>query len=193
MARKTGYALVLALALAGCVSLGPKIPPQLLTLTAQRVAEAGSGLQGQARTAIAVQEPAAAQKLQVTRVPVQIDAATLAYLKDASWVERPTRLFQRLLGETLRAEGKRLVMSGTDLEYTAATQLAGELVEMGYDAASSSVVVRYDAVLQLPGGEVRTRRFEAIESGVAHTAAAVGPALNRAANTVASEVAGWVG
>ena len=64
---------------------------------------------------------------------------------------------------------------------------------MGYDAASGSVVVRYDAVLQTPDGKVRTRRFENRVPGVEPEAAAVGPALNEAANEVAGEVADWVG
>jgi cholesterol transport system auxiliary component len=40
---------------------------------------------------------------------------------------------------------------------------------------------------------VETRRFEAIEPGVAPEAEAVAPALNRAANSVARQVADWVG
>jgi cholesterol transport system auxiliary component len=55
------------------------------------------------------------------------------------------------------------------------------------------VVVRYDAVLQTPDGRVQSRRFESRVSGVAAESAAVGPALNDAANRVAGEVADWVG
>jgi cholesterol transport system auxiliary component len=63
---------------------------------------------------------------------------------------------------------------------------------MGYDAASSSAVVRFDAVRIDREGKVTTRRFEARETGVVAEAKAVGAALNVAANRVAAEVADWV-
>ena len=183
----------LALALAGCVSLSPDPPESLLTLTAARTAPAGAAVSGEAATALAVIEPATDQRLNTVRVPVQVSDSDLAYLKDATWVEKPARLFQRLLSETIRSGGSRLVVAEGDLGYTAATKLSGRLLDMGYDAASDSVVVRYDAVLVTPDGKVRTRRFESRMSDVEPKADAVGPALNDAANAVAGEVAAWVG
>ena len=180
-------------ALAGCVSLGPKTPPQLLTLTPARTAPAGAVATGQATTALAVVEPGTDQRLAVTRVPVQVTDASVAYLQDAVWVEKPSRLFQRLLGETIRARGGRLVVNQGDLGYAAATKLSGQLLDMGYDVASGSVVVRFDAMLQTPDGQVKTKRFENRVSGVPADAVSVGPALNQAANAVAAEVAEWVG
>ena len=41
-------------------------------------------------------------------------------------------------------------------------------------------------------GDVATRRFEAVEPGVAPKTAQLGPALNRAANDVAKQVADWM-
>ena len=55
------------------------------------------------------------------------------------------------------------------------------------------MVVRFDAVLQMPSGQILTQRFESVVSGVAPDAIAVGPALNQAANDVAMQVAEWVG
>jgi cholesterol transport system auxiliary component len=182
-----------ALALAGCVSLSPDPPESLLTLSALRTAPVGATASGEAASALAVVEPDTDQRLNVVRVPVQTSDSTLAYLKDAVWVEKPTRLFQQLLSETIRAGGSRLVVAEGELGYTAATKLSGRLLDMGYDALSGSVIVRYDAVLQTPDGQVRTRRFESRVSGVEADAAAVGPALNDAANRVAGEVADWVG
>ena len=63
---------------------------------------------------------------------------------------------------------------------------------MGYDPVTSSVVVRYEAIHTRDDGRVMSRRFEAREEGILAEAASVGPALNEAANTVASEVAAWV-
>jgi cholesterol transport system auxiliary component len=189
----TATVLALALGLSGCISFGAEPPERLLSLTAARTAAAGTAVSGAAESGVAVLEPAAPQRLTVTRVPVQVDASGVAYLKDAQWVERPARLFQRLLSETIQAGGRRLVVGDTDLQYAAATKLSGQLLDMGYDAPSSSAVVRFDAVLQMPDGQVRTRRFESIVPGIAADAAAVGPALNDAANRVAGEIADWVG
>jgi len=182
----------LALTLAGCVSLTPDPPDSLLTLTASRTAPAGATAAGEPASALAVIEPGADQRLNVVRVPVQTSDSTIAYLKDAVWVEKPARLFQQLLSETIRAGGSRLVVGEGDFGYAAATKLSGRLLDMGFDASSGSVVVRFDAVLQTPDGKVQTKRFENRVSGVAPDAASVGPALNQAANAVAAEVADWV-
>ena len=182
----------LALLLAGCVSLSPDPPESLLTLTPARTAPAGATMRGEAATALAVIEPDTDQRLNVVRVPVLTSDSTLAYLQDAIWVEKPARLVQRLLAETIRAGGTRLVVDEGDLGYSAATKLSGRLLDMGYDASSGSVVVRFDGTLQTPDGKVQTRRFENRVDGVEPKAAAVGPALNQAANAVAAEVADWV-
>ena len=193
MLKKALLPASLALALAGCVSLTPTPPESLLTLTPARTAPAGAAVSGEAATALAVIEPATDQRLNVVRVPVQTSDSSLAYLKDAVGVEKPTRLFQGLLAETIRSGGSRLVVGEGDFGYAAATKLSGRLLDMGYDAASDSVVVRYDAVLVTPDGKVRTRRFESRMTDVEPKADSVGPALNDAANAVAGEVAAWVG
>jgi cholesterol transport system auxiliary component len=55
------------------------------------------------------------------------------------------------------------------------------------------VIVQFDGALSTAGGNrVETRRFTASVPADG-TAATVGPALNRAANQVATEVAGWIG
>ena len=200
--RTTQFAATLvvlagALALQGCIRTGVKLPPQLMTLTATTAAPAGAALSGPVSGAIIVAEPETDRRLAVQRVPVQVDAATLAYLQKAAWVERPARLFQSLLAETLRVRGSRMVFEAGDTDTRGATQLSGRLVDMGYDARSRSVVVRFDAVLENSGrtekGVLATRRFEAVVPGVRPDAEAVAPALNRAANDVAGQVADWVG
>ena len=192
MLTKALLPATLALLLAGCVSLSPDPPASLLTLTAARAAPAGATSAGAAANALAVIEPDSDQRLNAVRVPVQTSDSTLAYLQDAVWVEKPTRLFQQLLSETIRAGGSRLVVDEGALGYSAATKLSGRLLDMGYDASSGSVVVRFDGVLQMPDGTVQTRRFENRVTGVAPEAVSVGPALNDAANAVAGEVADWV-
>ncbi len=192
--------LAASLALSGCVSLGASDPPEsLLTLSSTASAPAGSGAatgeEGSAG-AIAVMTPETPAKLDVLRVPVQVSDTSIAYLQEAVWVEKPARLFRRLLGETLRTrsgdDGAVLILDSDDTPTPASHVVRGTLIEMTYDAPSSSVVVLYDAVVSDGKGKVISRRFEAREDGVPAETAFVGPALNRAANRVAGEVADWV-
>ena len=195
MIRKARWfaAAAAARALTGCMSLGKEPPDQLLNLTAASPAPAGTAASGNVDAALAILDLQAPQKLNVTRVPVVMDGSSLAYLKDAEWVEKPADLFGRLLADTLRAKGNRLVVSGTDLEYAAATKLSGTLAAMEYDASRGAAVVRFDAVLQTGDSQILTRRFESEVTGVSAEARPVGEALNRAANDVAGQVAEWVG
>lgn len=183
--------MVAALMLTGCVSFGGEVPENLLTLTPDMSAPAGSGHSGSRENAIAIHEPEVPAEIDVLRVPVRVDSVRIAYLKDATWVEKPARLFRRLLAETVRVRTDRLVIDGDDPSLFAESHLRGALREFGYDAVRSAVVVRYDAVRQTGDGRVETRRFEAIEPGVAPEAGPVGLALNRAANDVAKQVADW--
>lgn len=192
MLKRALLPIIMAAPLAGCLSLGADPPDQLLTLTPTQAAPAGFATTGPATSALAVLEPNTSQRLNVNRVPVQTSDSSLAYLKDAVWVEKPARLFQNLVAETVRAKGNRLVVRENDLGARGMTMLSGQLLDMGYDVATGSVVVRYDGVLQRPDGQVQTRRFESRVPAQAE-ASAVGPALNQAANQVASEVAEWVG
>lgn len=182
-----------ALALAGCVSLGGgKVPKFLLTLTAESPVAAGAQASGTPSTTIVVMEPETSQKLAVARVPVQVSDTSVAYLVDATWVERPARLFRGLLAETLRTRTNLLVLEDSQSAAPGGLRLGGQLVDMGYDARTGSVVVRYDALRTLPDGTVQSRRFESIVSGVQPKAEFVGPALNQAANDVAKQVAEWL-
>lgn len=179
--------------LGGCLSFGGKEPKQLIALTPAATAPAGATAAGRMTEALVVLDPDTDRRIDVLRVPVIVDDATVAYLKDATWVERPARQFRRLLAETIRAKGGRLVVEGDDAEIAGKTKLGGRLLDMGYDARSQSVVVRYDALYEGTDGAVRTKRFEATVPGIAADAKVVGPALNRAANDVATQVADWAG
>ncbi|HZU64603.1 MAG TPA: ABC-type transport auxiliary lipoprotein family protein [Novosphingobium sp.] len=182
------------LGLSGCVSLGGgKAPERLFTLRSDAVAASGQTVSASSAEAVLVVEPDTDRSLALQRVPVQVDANAIAYLKDANWVERPARLFRTLLAEHIRAGGKRLVLEEDGALPAGAMRLGGRLTAMGYDARSHSVVVRYDALRDEGGGKLSARRFEAVEADVPAQAHAVGPALNRAANKVASDVAAWIG
>ena len=186
--------LLLIPALGGCINLGlgnAKVPPALMTLTAQAAPLDGSTTSGKAQAALSVIEPETDAKLAVVRVAVTIDASRVAYLQKAQWVERPARLFQHLLAETLRAQGKQLVTEGDRL--THGPILSGRLIDCGYDVQTGAAVVRFDAIRHNTDGTVDVRRFEASVPHVEARVEQVGPALNQAANQVAKAVADWIG
>ena len=186
-------AALAALALtAGCINLGSKPPPRLIALTPQAAAPSGALTGGPIAGALLVLDPAADRRLDVTRVAVQVNDAEVAYLKDAAWVERPARQMRRMLAETIRTKGRRLVLEGTDADTGAKAILSGRLIDCGYDAASQSVVVRLDAMLDPGDGAVRIQRFAATVAGVAAEPDLIAAALNQAANQVAGQVADWV-
>jgi len=134
----------------------------------------------------------APQRLNVTRVPVQVTDSEIAYLKDAVWVEKPARLLRRLIAETLRSGTGRVVFDGDDAGASAAQFLRGTVRDFGYDARSRSVLVRFDAVRSDTEGGVETRRFEARVSDVSADVGEVGPSLNVAANDLAAQIAEWM-
>lgn len=179
------------LSLGGCVSIGGKAPASLLSLTPEAAPATGATASGQLADALSVLEPGADASVAVLRVPVRMAGGNVAYLKKIAWVERPARQFQHLLAETLRSRGSRLVVEGDTA--TKGMKVGGRLLAMGYDEASASAVVRFDAMKAWPDGRVETRRFEHSVPGVKAEGEDVGPALNQAANAVAKDVADWVG
>ncbi|WP_296674905.1 ABC-type transport auxiliary lipoprotein family protein [Novosphingobium sp.] len=187
-------ALLPALLLSGCLGLGGgKPPPTLLRLSADQPAPVGVAVSGTPANALSIAEPEVDKQLAAMRVPVRVGETDIAYLKNAQWVERPARQFRSLLAETVRAGSKGLVFEDDQPVPASGRRLGGKLIDMGYDARTSSVVVRYDALLSGPRDAVTLRRFEAVVPGVQAKPEAVGAALNRAANQVAAEVAAWVG
>ncbi len=193
-AGKLTLMVVLPFAVAGCISVGVggggKPLPSLISLTPTAQAPAGQTLSSKLAEALVVLPPQVDQTLATTRIPVQVDDSALAYLTGAAWVDQPSHLFQSLLVETIRARGKRLVLD-EDLPQ-GLIRLSGRLETMGVDARSHTVTVRFDAVRFGHDGVTTTRRFEAVQKDVAPVANEVAPALNRAANDVAGQVADWV-
>jgi cholesterol transport system auxiliary component len=184
----------LALLLGGCLGLGGgKLPATLIALTPTQTPAVGTGVSGKQGDALLVLEPDVDRKLAVLRVPVRVNGSSIAYLADAAWVERPARQFRSLLAETLRASGKRLVLEDDGTANQTAQRIGGRLIDMGYDAADQAVVVRFEAVRSGPGGMVETRRFESVIPGISAKPEVIAPALNRAANAVAADIAAWIG
>lgn len=185
----------LVLTLSGCIGLGGKTPPFLLTLDPDTAPQAGTARTAAEAATLTILIPTAPQKLRTTRIPVQQDGSSVTYVKDAQWVEAPSRLFQRLVSETVAARTSRVVLDEGQYLTAPGEQLAGQLMEFGVDARSNEAVVVFQAMLVSAGGKTVTqRRFEARESiGGKVEAKPVGEALTRAANKVAVDVAAWLG
>lgn len=188
-------AAVAAVSLSACFGLGGKTPPFLLTLDAAAAPSAGGARTAAEAATLTILIPTAPQKLRTTRIPVQQDGSSVTYVKDAQWVEAPSRLFQRLVSETVSASSSRVVLDEGQYLTAPGEQLAGQLMEFGVDATTNEAVVVYQAMLVSAGGKsVTQRRFEAREAIVGKVEAKpVGEALTRAANKVAVEVTGWIG
>lgn len=185
-------ALATTLALSGCLSFGPKVPPTLMRLTsdAQIAASSRSSAAGEAITVV---PPTASAELNTPRVPVRTGATQLAYVKDAQWVEVPTILFARLVSETIAAKTGRVVLDPKQFTFDPGQRLTGTLQTFGLDADRMQAVLVYDAAVSRGKDSVETRRFEARVPVAALDAASAPGALNQAANQVAAEVAAWVG
>jgi cholesterol transport system auxiliary component len=195
---KTGIAIVLALAVSGCsigsmLGGGGKPPATLQTLTPE-AADPGAIVRSAAPgQAVTVTTPIVPKELKTLRVPVQITPTDIEYVTNLQWVDTPDRLFQRLLEETVRRTTTRVVLNPVQSSLDPGMTITGELERFGYDASTGQVIVTYDASLSTAAGNrVETRRFTA-SAPADGTGASVGPALNRAANQVALDVAKWIG
>lgn len=192
--RRTSAMLIAALPLAGCISFAAKPPASLLTLTAQSMLPAGSTQTSATSPTITIQVPQVSQALATQRVPVQSGATAIAYVAKALWVEPPARLFARLMSDTIGARTGRVVLSTAQSFNDPGARLSGELRAFGVDATSNEAVVTFDgSLIRIDAHVIEKRRFEARVPVAAITAEAVGPALNQAANTVAIQVADWIG
>ena len=181
------------LPLAACISFGADPPKQLLTLNAAAQPEAGQAQSSRSGRPIVVQVPSSPAAIANTRVPVRTGDTALAYVKDAQWSEPPARLFARLLADTVTARAGMVVLTPAQSFEDPSANLGGELRYFGLDDATREAVVTYDASLTRAGQTtVEKRRFEARVPVATLDAVAAGPALNQAANTVASQVADWV-
>lgn len=187
------YALPLLIMLGACVSFGGKAPVSMLVLTSDNVVAAGAARSAAVADALVIQIPQVPRKLDNNRVPVQIDASSIAYLKDAFWADKPARLMQMLLVETVSAKSGNLVLNEVDAGGKATRYLSGSLLEFGIDATTNEAVVVYDMVKMIRGSATEKRRFEARRPVNAIAPAPAGAALNAAANDVASQIAEWAG
>jgi len=187
--------IALALGLSGCAGLlgGGKPPANLVSLTPEAAEPAQLARSAAAGQAVTIETPTVPKELSAVRVPVQVSPTDVQYVANLTLVDTPDRLFQALLQETVRRATNRVVLDPNQTGFDPGLTVNGQLQRFGYDAATGQVVVTYDGTLSAGGGaRVETRRFTATAPADG-TAATVGPALNRAANQVALDVAKWIG
>jgi len=185
---------LLAASLSGCISFGGKPPKSLLTLTPAATLPVGESQRSNVAATITIAVPSLPRELASSRIPVHSGGTAIAFVKDAQWIERPSQLFQRLLGDTITAKTGRLVLSSRQSMLDPGAYLMGELRRFGIEEEAREAVVTYDAALiRGPESVVEKRRFEARVPVTEIEAARAGAALNDAANQVAAQVAEWVG
>ncbi len=145
--RSTLLGLLPLTALAGCISLGPKTPAELMRLTPAQTAPADTGEAIAAGRAVTVSYPLAPMELSAVRVPVRSGQTTLAYVKDATWADTPTHLFRDLLAETIRARTDRPVLDPRDYHLAPGLRLTGRIQQFGLDGDTMQVAndLRRDA------------------------------------------------
>ena len=181
-----------ALLLSACVSLGTKAPISLLTLSSDATVSPGASKVGMPKDALVILVPEVTRKLDTNRVPVQVDAGNIAYLKDSVWADKPAILFQQLIAETVSAKNGTLILSEVETSGKAEHFLSGQLIEFGIDSTSMEAVVIFDAVKMSKGKPIEKRRFQARESVTRIEPGEAGAALNSSANKIAAEIASWL-
>ena len=194
---RTFAPIAIAAALGGC-SLssmlgGGKAPTTLLTLTPEAPDPGAMTRTANAGQAVTVVVPNVPKEIRSVRIPVQITPTDVQYVANAQWIDTPDRLFQDLVAETIRRTTNRVVLDPRQAALDPGLVVTGELQQFGYDAQTGQVTVVYDGSLSTEGGtRVESRRFTA-SAPADGTSVTVGPALNRAANQVAGEIARWIG
>lgn len=191
---KPFLALCTLASLSGCISFAPKPPPQLLTITSNAPFPAGQGQSSATQPTIIIQVPVVSQALAGTRIPVQINDTSIAYVAKAQWVEPPARLFARLLSDTMTSRTGRVVLSVSQFRADPGARLSGELRSFGIDGTTKHAVVAFDGSLMRDDKNViEKQRFSASVPVGTVDATSSAAALNQAANQVAAQVADWVG
>ncbi|MCM8557782.1 ABC-type transport auxiliary lipoprotein family protein [Sphingomicrobium sediminis] len=167
---------------------GPEVPPSLTTL-ASSAPEANENSVVRSE-AVSFALPLLPQAYNTNRVAAIEGGTAIAYIEGLMLVDRPDRLFQQLVSETVYRRTDLLVIDPRQAAGTDRLNVTGTLYRFDYDGDRGEVVVGYEAMWS-DGEQVATRRFEA-SAGAAPSAASVSTALNRAANDVAEEVAAWI-
>ncbi len=186
-------ALSLLMVTNACVSLGnTQAPPEFLVLTAQISSNADFANSSNAEDTVVVLIPNVPKRIDTNRIPVQINDSSIAYIQGAYWADKPARLMQELIAETITATSGKLVLDVAQSNGLSKNKISGTLSRFGIDEKQSAAIVRYDAIKLNADGTIARRRFEARRNLSKIEAVQAGEALNEAANEVAIAIADWV-
>lgn len=194
--NKITFPIVLSLLMLtnACVSLGnTEAPPSFLVLTAQTTGNSDAVNNGNAENSVVVLIPDVPRRIDTNRIPVQISDSSIAYIQGAYWADKPAKLMQELIAETITASTGQLVLDIAQSNGLSKNKISGTLSRFGIDEKQSSALVRYDAIKLNADGKIEKRRFEARRNIININASDAGEALNDAANEVAVAVANWIG
>lgn len=193
--------LMLAALLAGCgplVKIGepPATPARLYALRAAAPGDAGpASVPGAALRTVVVEAPLPAAALRTLRIPVVTGDTSLAWLKDAQWLEPPARQFQGLLLDMLAAQPGIAAIDARLHSGPAQLRLTGTLDSLGVDVRDASrpvARVRFTAVLSgARGALVATAPFEAARPVDPASPDSVVRGLSEAAQEAARAAALW--
>lgn len=186
-------ALSLLMITSSCVSLGnAEAPPAFLVLTAQSTADVETVNSSNAEDSVVILIPDVPRTIDTNRIPVQINDSSIAYIQGAFWADKPAKLMQELIAETITATSGKLVLDVAQSNGLSKNRISGTLSKFGIDEKESAAIVRYDAIKLNIGGKIEKRRFEARRNVSIIDAAQAGAALNEAANEVAIAIANWI-
>lgn len=186
-------ALSLLMITSACVSLGnTEAPPEFLVLTAKATSDVDAVNSSNAEDSVIVLIPDVPRRIDTNRIPVQISDSSIAYIQGAYWADKPAKLMQELIAETITASSGKLVLDVAQSNGLSKNKISGTLSRFGIDEKSLTAIVRYDAIKLNAEGKIEKRRFEARRDLSIIDAAEAGEALNEAANEVAIAIANWV-
>jgi cholesterol transport system auxiliary component len=189
--------LAAVLALAGCgplVSLGPEGEAaarfSLARLDAPAVTPTGP------LGVVRVEDMEVPAELAIERILVRPDPQTVEYLTGARWTDRPNRLMRTLVMDALKSLPGITVLGPAQIDLAGDLRVTGRLTSFHIEAQGSrrqAVVVLEALLIARKGNRLAdTRTFSASVPVAGTRPADFAGALNRAANTVATDVTVWV-
>lgn len=195
MINKITFPIALSLLMlnSACVSLGTtEAPPAFLVLTAKATSNSDAVNRSSAENSVVVLIPDVPRRIDTNRIPVQINDSSIAYIQGAYWADKPAKLMQELIAETITASTGKLVLDVAQSSGLSKNTISGTLSRFGIDEQELVAIVRYDAVTINAQGEIVKHRFEARRNINMINAIEAGEALNDAANEVAMAITNWV-
>ncbi|WP_428408054.1 ABC-type transport auxiliary lipoprotein family protein [Hyphococcus sp.] len=187
-----GFAAMLALLTAACVSVLPEAaPPKPRFHIAAADADA---LTGEALPfSLVVDDPRATRVYDSVRIAVATAPGRIAYLGGAEWADRAPRLFQTALVQTFEDAGRILAVGDRSAVPVADLVLQTDIRRMEVDVenADAAVVSVYARLTNGKGTVYAAKKFDARASAASTEPDDVYDAFNGAFNEVISGIVEW--